>query len=169
MNSQFLFEKLESSEEYEKFMKENPKAYLCSGFFEISINNNSENKYHFDYYLPETGKTFSFQIEDGIKLIELERNSEEKVLEEVSMKNNFNFSEIKDMIVNEMENRKIGNKIQKMLFSLQKIDGKDSLLGTIFISGFGILKVMIILPEIKITEFEKKSLFDMVKFIGKKK
>lgn len=166
MNSQFLLEKLESSEEYKKFIKENPTAYLCSGFFDFGIDKNSENKYHFDFYVPSSKKTFSFELENGIKLVPLERN-EEQIFEKVSMKNNFDFDDIKEIILKEMELKKINNKIQKMIFSLQNKDGKDFLLGTIFLSGLGLLKANIDIINKTITDFEKKSFFDMMKIIRK--
>ncbi len=169
MNSQFLWEKLENSEIYSKFVDENPSAYLCSGFFMVDLDEKSpENKYHFDFYVPASGKTFSFELESEIKLIELERTNE-KILAKVEMKFPFDFDEIKEIILREMEVKKITNKIQKMLFSLQNSDGKDVLFGTVFISAMGLIKVNIDLENKEILEFEKKSLMDMMKIIGKGK
>ena len=165
MNSQFLLEKLKNSQEYKEFIKENKTAYLCSGFFVIDMENNGGNQYHFDFYVPESGKTFSFELEGGVKLIPLERD--EQVLEEVSMKNHFDFDKIREKILTEMELKKINNKLQKMLFSLQKVKGKDMLLGTIFISNLGLLKVNMDIDSNQITDFEKKSLFDMMKMVKK--
>jgi len=165
MNSQFLLEKLKNSNEYKEFIKENKTAYLCSGFFVIDMENNGGNQYHFDFYVPESGKTFSFELEGGVKLIPLERD--EQVLEEVSMKNHFDFDKIREKILTEMELKKINNKLQKMLFSLQKVKGKDMLLGTIFISNLGLLKVNMDIDSNQITDFEKKSLFDMMKMVKK--
>lgn len=165
MNSQFLLEKLKNSQEYKEFIKENKTAYLCSGFFVIDMENNGGNQYHFDFYVPESGKTFSFELEGGVKLIPLERD--EQVLEEVSMKNHFDFDKIREKILTEMELKKINNKLQKMLFSLQKVKGKDMLLGTIFISNLGLLRVNVDIDSNQITDFEKKSLFDMMKMVKK--
>ncbi len=166
MNSHFLFEKLESSKEYKKFMKENPDAYLCSGFFAIDIaDKGAGNQYHFDYYVPSSQETFSFELESEIKLIPLERN--EQILEKVSLKESFDFAEIEEMILREMGKNGVKNNIQKMIFSLQNKDKKDFLLGTIFLSGLGLLKVNVNIPDNKITDFEKKSLFDMMKIIRK--
>jgi len=167
MNSHFLLEKLENSEEFKKFKKENPKTYLCSGFFMIDLENKTpENKYHFDFFIPSSKKTFSFELEDAVKLVELER-FDEKVLEEVSMKDNFDFDKIKEMILNEMAEKKINNKILKMIFSLQNSEGKDVLYGTILLSGLGLLKMTFDISEKKITELEKKSFFDMMKIVKK--
>jgi hypothetical protein len=184
MNSQFLLEKLEDSEEYKKFMKENKDAYLCSAFFIIDLQNHqpvlasscnpteveyfsdSENKFHFDYYLPSSKKTFSFEYENGIKLVPLERY-DEKVLEKLSEKQHFDFDELYDKVKGKMEEEKISNKIIKMIFSWQNFEGKDTLFGTIMLSGLALLKMTFDISEDKIVEFEKKSFFDMMKIVKK--
>ena len=167
MNSQFLIEKLENSKEFLDFKKKNKDLYLCSGFFVIDLETKvPENKYHFDFYIPSSKKTFSFELEDGIKLLELEIR-DEMALEEIPLDFSFDFDELKEMILNEMTKNKITNKLQKLIFSLQRKDGKDVLLGTIFLSGLALLKVNISLPNKEITEFEKKSFFDMMKIVKK--
>jgi hypothetical protein len=167
MNSQFLFEKVQNSQEFKKFKKENKDAYLCSGFFVVDFESkDSDNKYHFDFYIPSSKKTFSFELENEIKLVPLERN-DEQILDKVLMKSHFDFDKLKEKILIEMELKKITNKIQKMIFSLQNKDGKDFLIGTIFLSGLGLLKVDIDIASNQITDFEKKSLFDMMKIIKK--
>ena len=167
MNSQFLFEKLENSDEYKKFISENKNAYLCSGFFVVDLaEKDPEDKFHFDFYIPSNKKTFSFELENGVKLVELER-VDGTVMEKVSMKKDFDFDKIKEKLLVEMELKKINNKIQKMIFSLQNKEGKDFLIGTIFLSGLGLIKADLDLSENIFTDFEKKSLFDMMKIIKK--
>ena len=168
MNSHFLLEKLENSDEFKKFIEENKDAYLCSGFFMIDLENekNLEDKSHFDFYIPSTKKTFSFELEQGVKMVELERFGD-KIMEKVSMKNNFNLDEIHQMILNEMAEKKINNKILKLIFSLQNFENKDLLFGTILLSGLALIKMTFDISENKIIEFEKKSFFDMVKIVKK--
>ena len=90
MNSHFLLEKLENSEEFKKFKKENKDAYLCSCFFIIDLESKTpENKYHFDFYVPSIKKTFSFELEERVKLVELER-FEENILKEVNCRLDLN-------------------------------------------------------------------------------
>lgn len=76
---------------------------------------------------------------------------------------NFNFEEVEEMIVNEMKKQDIRTKLQKIIFSLQNIKGKNFLVCTVFTSLLGLLKIQIDLKEKKIILFEKKSLFDMMK------
>ena len=167
MNSQFLLEKLKSSEEYKTFLKENKSAYLCSGFFVIDMENRETgNQYHFDFFVPESKKTFSFELETGVKLVPLERN-DEQILEKVSLNSSFDFDEIEKIISKEMEIKKINNKIQKIIFSLQNVKGKDLFLGTIFVSGFGMVKANIDLKDKRVIDFEKRSFFDMLNIMRK--
>ena len=81
----------------------------------------------------------------------------------VSLEHNFDFNDIKNIVSGEMKKRDIKNKVQKILLSLQHKKGKDYLIGTVFISNFGLLKININLLDMNVVHFEKKSFFDMLK------
>jgi len=164
MNFQFYLEKLFASDEFKKFKKENKGAYLCSGFFSID-RQGKDNQQHLDFYIPLTKEMFSFQLENG-ELSQL-KNYDERVPEKLKENLDFDFDEIENIIINKMKEENVNKQIQKLLFSLQKMKEKNFLIGTIFISGMGILKITIALDENKIIDFEKKSIFDMFKIIKK--
>jgi hypothetical protein len=166
MNFQFYFEKLVESEEFKKFKNEHKDAFFCSGFFVVD-KKGEENKQNIDYFAPSNEKMFSFKINNDIELVPVENFGEAFIPEEILDKVNFDFTEVEDMIQDKMEQEKIKNKIEKLLLSLQSKDKKNYLLGTIFISGLGIIKVKIDLDKNKIVDFEKKSFFDMVKIVKK--
>jgi len=166
MNFQFYLEKLHDSEEFKKFMKENSGAYLCSGFFVID-KEKSWDEYNFDYYVPSIKKMFSFKLGKGIELVPIDM-FDKRVPEKLSLDCDFKLEEIENIVVKRMEQENIKNKIQRLLFSLQNLDRKAFLVGTVFISGLGILKMNIDLSTKKITDFEKKSFFDMMKIMRKK-
>ncbi len=169
MNFQFYYEKLTSSEEYKKFLKENPKAYPCSGFFIIDKEHEGNgNKVHFDFWLPNKEKMYSFRVDGGIELLNVE-NFKVKSFEKISTDYNFDFEDFEKMIFDKIKEENVKGKIQKLLFSLQKLKGKDFLIGTLFLSSLGLLKVTISLEKNKIISFEKKSFFDMMKIIKGKK
>ncbi len=167
MNFQFYLEKLFDSEHFQKFIEENKDAYPVSGFFVID-KEGKDNQQHLDYYVPSTKKLFSFQLEKGCELVPLEMIAEFKT-DKLAVNYSFDFNEIENLIQKEMTAKGMTNKIQKLLFSLQHKEGKDYLVGTIFISGFGIIKVNIDISEMKIMLFEKKSFFDMLKITKKEK
>ncbi len=173
MNFQFYLEKLFDSEEFKKFKKENPDAFLCSGFFTLD-KEGKDNQQHLDYFVPGSEKLFSFKLnEDPIEMVPTETYKDQEGNdfnpEKVSDNVQFDMSEIEKLISEKALEEKINNKIQKLILSLQRKEGKDFLLGTAFLSNLGLLKVMVDIDEKKITNFEKKSFFDMMKFIGKKK
>lgn len=167
MNFQFYLEKLFDSEHFQKFIEENKDAIPVSGFFVID-KEGKDNQQHFDYYTPSTNKLFSFQLEKGCELVPMEMIEEFKA-DKLSMNYNFDFDDIEKLIQKEMATRGVTNKIQKLLFSLQHKDSKDYLIGTIFISGFGIIKVNIDISKMEVILFEKKSFFDMLKITKTKK
>jgi len=157
------------SDVFKGFMKENPKAYLCSGFFTID-KEGKDNQRHLDFYIPNKGEMFSFKFEkagqvEKIPVEMINKNAPEIIKMDLGF--DFYFSEIEKMILDEMEAQSVKNKIQKIIFSLQSHEGKNLLVCTVFVSMLGLLKVNIDLegkqrkPEI--TLFEKKNFFDMLR------
>ncbi len=168
MNLQFYLEKLKSSDVFKKFIKENSKAYLCSGFFTID-KEGQDNQRHLDFYIPEKGEMFSFKFEEGkIEKIPVEMINK-KAPGEIKLDSDFNFdfNDIEKKILDEMAVQNVKNKLQKIIISLQNYEEKNFLVCTVFVSMLGLLKVNINLkgkdgkPEIK--SFEKKSFFDLLK------
>lgn len=161
MNFQFYFEKLTASEVFENFMRESKDAYACGGFFIIDLQG-SDNKQHFDYYVPSLKKIFSFKLEGGVQMIPVEM-IDPRIPEKIKSNYNFDFKDIEKMILEEMKKQEINKELQKIILSLQSLDGKDYLIGTAFISGLGMIKINLEISEMKIVVFEKKSFFDMVR------
>ncbi|MCW8965884.1 MAG: hypothetical protein OQK82_04235 [Candidatus Pacearchaeota archaeon] len=158
-NFQFYLEKLYASEDFQKFREENKDAYLCSCFFVKDLEKNND-KQNFDFFIPSTKKMFSFQIESNCERVPVE-NFGDKIPEKVDDNHSFTFEEIEKLIVEKMEKENIKSKLQRILLSLQCKNGKDFLLGTVFISSMGMIKISIDLDKMNIVDFEKKSFLDM--------
>jgi len=161
MNFQFYVENLKEFRSYKEFMKKNPDAFPCSGFFIIDKQGMDEQQ-HFDFYIPKDKKMVSFKLEDNCELEPLEF-VEEKVLEKLDLNLDFDFKKIEKMIEKRKEEEGIKSEIQKYLFSLQNSETGHILVGTVFISMLGMLHVKIDLDKMEITLFEKKSFFDIMK------
>jgi hypothetical protein len=180
MNFQFYKEKLFASKEFEDFKKEFPDAFFTSGFFSIDKERKEQDQSHLDFYVPSVKKLFSFKLETGLEKLPLEIIEGQEFVK-ISDGINFDFDEVEKLIEKEMETQGVKNKIQKFIYSLQgratplgvpqdtEYRGKEFLITTVFISGFGILKVVIDVKENKIASFEKKSFMDFLKVGGKKK
>ena len=161
MNFQFFLEKLMASKAFDNFMAENKEAYPCGGFFIVDLVG-SDNKQHFDYYNPSINKIFSFKLEEGMQILPVEM-IDSRIPKKVKMNYDFDFNDVEKMIQEEMKKQEITNKIQKIILSLQEFEGKDYLIGTVFITGMGMIKINIDISEMKIVDFEKKSFFDMMR------
>jgi hypothetical protein len=165
MNLHFYEEELDALKEFAQFKKENMDAFLCSVFISID-KETGKNEVHFDYFIPKTKGMVSFQINSEVKKVLLE-NFNDKMPEEISLDFDLDFDWIEAVISKKMEEENIKNKIQKFLFSLQSLKGENFLNGTVFISSLGMLKIMINVDSKEIMEFEKKSLFDIMKVVKK--
>lgn len=163
MNLQFYFEKLLNSEEFAEFKKENPNAFLCSGFFAID-KKGKDNQQHFDYFID--GKIFSFQIEKGCVAVPIEA-VDKRVPEKIEDNLDVDFEYVEKIVQGEMWEQGIKKEIEKYLLSLQKFEGVNYLVGTIFISGMGMIKIKIDADEMKLIDFEKKSFMDFFKVVKK--
>ena len=167
MNFQFYVEKLKNSSDFKKFAKENKEAFLCGCFF-IVDKEEGKDKQHFDFYIPSSTKITSFPLENGSEQIDTEIK-DGKAPTKISMEHDFDFNEIEEIIQKRMEEEKIDKKIQKLLFSLQNIEGRDMFVGTIFISSLGLISATIDLEKMEIKDFKKKSFFDIMNIIKKDK
>ncbi len=170
MNFQFYLEKLYHSSEFEKFRNENPSAYPCSAFFVIDLENKKlpDNRQHFDFCIPGQSKIFSFMLEKICEMVPIE-NADGRELTQIKVNYNFNLKDIEKLITDEMVKRNITSKVQKILLSLQNFEGKDCLVGTVFISALGMVKIKIDLDDMKFLEFEKKSFLDVINVFKKDK
>ena len=160
MNFKYYLRRLQESSDYRKFMKENPEAFLSSGFFTID-RDGDDNKQHLDFFIPNAKRMASFQMEQDGKMTFIDL-FDEKVPEKISLDFDLDFEEIEEKIKAKMIAHEVNSRIQKFIFSLQKLDGRDYLIGTIFLSMFGLLKISFDVKSREIVNFEKKSFFDMI-------
>lgn len=164
MNLQYYMKKLESSDVFKDFIKENPNAYFCSGFFTIDIEGH-DNQRHIDFYSPDKKRRFGFIFNNKIELMPLEDIENETPPKKIDSDMDFDFEEIKRIIGEEISARNIKSKLQKIIISLQQVNKNPTLLCTAFTSMFGLIKVEIDPISKKITFFEKKSFFDFMKLV----
>lgn len=166
MRIQDYLSELEKNKEFQEFIQTNPKAYFCSAFF--IIDKESENhKKHFDYFLPEENKIFSFQLEENCKQVPMD-NLNPEAPKPLTLENDLEIQEIENLIQSEMENQGIKNKIQKILFSINNFENQEFIIGTVFISNLGMIKIRISLKDKKVLDFKKESFMDMINIFKKK-
>ena len=167
MNFQFYVEKLKESDDFKKFTKEKKEAFPCSCFFLID-KEEAKDKQHFDYFIKSSNKMFSFQLENNAELTPVDVK-DQKVPVKISLEHDFDFKDIEKMIEKRMEEEKIDKKIQKILLSLQNVDGRDYFIGTVFITQFGLINLTIDIEKMEMKDFKKRTFFDMMNILGKDK
>ena len=104
MNIQGCLEQLKKSKDFLQFIKENPTAYLCSGFFMIDKQEN-DNKQHLDFFIPGKEKIFSFQIEGEGKMAILDL-LDKRIPEKIIVDFNLDFEDIQDRIMEKMRQQR---------------------------------------------------------------
>jgi len=170
MHFQFYLERLMAGKVFQEFMQENKDAFCCSGFFIVDREKSkiSQDKQHFDYFVPSENKIYSFALGGGVKKIPVEMFGD-AIPEKIALNYNFDFDSVEKIIGERMASEGTKGKITKLLYSMQHLDGKDYLVGTVFLSMLGMLKVHYDIADKKLVLFEKKSFMDMLKIGGKKK
>lgn len=166
MQFQFYYEKLVNMPEFQKFKKENPKAYLCSGFFMMDREDQKGNQFNLDFYLPEEKKIISFKLCGKTEMVNVE-NIDSRVPEKLPLNFTFDLDKYEEMILKKMSEDMIKGQVKKIIFSLQRLEKVDYLIITAFLSNMGILKIHLDIEKNKFTLFEKKSFLDMIKVVKK--
>jgi len=160
MNLKFLIEKLEESDVFKDFKKENPDAQLCAGFFILDFKEKREEQ-NLDYKIKDKIATFSL---DPISLKGVEDILDKtKPLNELDTGIKIELEKAKQIIDEELVKNKISNRLEKIIAVLQMKDDKPVWNITCMLSGMKIMIVLIDAVEGKILKFENKSLFDLVR------
>jgi len=165
MNFKFYTEKLKYSDEYKRFIKENEEAFMCSAFFSIDKIGN-DNQKHIDFFIPNSKKIVSFDLNSEIIMREIESTNNYSP-NKINGDLDFDFKVIEKMIEKKMKKENLKNSIQKILISIQNLKNNNFAIITIFISKMGLIKATINLDKKEFLDFEKKSFFDIIKIIKK--
>lgn len=162
-----VLRRVEGSDEFKNFKKENEDAYLCSGFFVIDFGSNNETK-QLDYYIPSKNKIASFLVDVGIKFIVDDIFEErKKTLNEINPDIKIGIQEAiniaKETINMENKKGKKKDKINKIIAILQKLD-KEQIWNIIGMLGTMEMMLMHIDSQTgKVLKNEKAALTDFLR------
>jgi len=159
-------EKLNSSEEYKKFMSENSDAFMVAGFFIIDFESGN-NLHQIDYYVPSTKEVAAFTLDDEIKVQSLKLMNDKAVPEKLDSEIKIDLDELKGIIQDEMKNRKMTEELRKMIAIIQNIKGKKVWNINCVLSGMEVLKAHVEDDSKTVLSMDKISIMDIVKKIPK--
>lgn len=160
-----LFSRLEKSEIFQNFKSENPNVFLCAGFFILNFKNNIY-EYNLDYKSDSQIFTFKIPVAGEIIMLAEDILDNQKPLEEISLNVEIDIEELREIVEKALYQNNIKNKLEELIAVLQNLEGKLIWNITAMAEGFTIISIHINPKTGKISKFEKKSLFDMIKKVG---
>jgi len=157
-------DKLNSSKEFNDFMKENPNAYFSAGFFVIDLES-EKNIHQIDYYIPETKKMMTFILDSDNVELKSGEASNNKTPKKIAGEINIDLDILKGIVEDEMKNNMVTKKIQKIIAVLQNLDGRVIWNLNCITTDMGIIKVHISDEDHSVLKFDKVNIFDVIKKI----
>lgn len=154
-------EKLESSQEFQKFKQEHEDAKLCAGFFVIDFEN-QQNQQQLDYCLTNED-IFTFNLNNEIILEKAKTFPGAKKLQPIEREIKTDLEQVESLINQRLQQEKINKKIQKIIAILQLHENKLIWNITCMLEGMEIIMIHIGSQSGEFLKFEKKSLFDIIK------
>ena len=158
MNFKEALEKLEKSSEFLKFRKENPKAYLCAGFFVLDFESNQDTQ-QIDFQCEEKIAAFSVAKEISIKM---EETADKKKVPSIKPEIKIDVDEMQKIAGREIEKNKISTKLNKIIAILQMHDEKQIWNLTCIFASLVMLRLHIDAFSGNVLRADKSSLFDFV-------
>jgi|GEM_PF-1048241 len=155
--------KLNDSQEYQQFIKENKDAFMIAGFFVLDFEAGG-NIHQIDFYIPSKNKVAAFTLDNKVILQELSFPSRKKP-EQLDIRTNVDLDALKGILEEEMKNRNITDGIKKIIAVIQVLEGKKIWVINGLLSGMGLLKATIEDDSRTILKMEKLSLLDYMRQI----
>ncbi|MBS3083178.1 hypothetical protein J4423_00065 [Candidatus Pacearchaeota archaeon] len=164
MKIQPYVQKLEASEIYKKFRKDNSESFLVAGFFILDYES-GVNMHQIDYYVPSKKQVAAFNLDGEVEVRLLDMMSKEKVPEKLDLKTKVDLDAIKGILEDEMKNRNITESIKKCVAVIQVVDGKKLWVLNCVLSGMEILKAHVDDNSRTVLKMERNSMLDYIKKI----
>lgn len=156
-------EKVESSNEFKDFIKQNENAHLVAGFFIIDFISN-DNKKSLDYLSGEKIYTFDFLDNGKVKFREdelIEKTNQK--LTQISKEISVELDELKSIAGTRILDEGISAKFNKIIAILQNNKDKQVWNLTCMIDGLIIINILIDANTGEIIKFERKSMMDLIR------
>ena len=170
MSFKKTYQIITKSKVYKDFIKENPKAEICAGFFITDFFGN-DNKKSIDFKINEKIFTFSLDDNDEVKINE-DKLIQEKGIKYPELKNldpdiKVDLDEAEGIAKTRTLDEGIHAKFNKIISVLQKYEHNGKLRDiwnlTCMLEGLIILHLLIDAESGDIIKFERKSMMDLIR------
>ena len=158
-----LLTRLEKTEQFKIFKKQNPDAFLCAAFIILRAKGGLvENEYSLDYKTKE--QIFTFKIPTiGEIIMQNDELIEGKPLEEINPKILTDIEELNPIVERALLRNSIKSKLEEIIAVLQTIEGKTIWNLTCMCEGLVIINIHVDALSGDLTKFEKRNLLDFIK------
>ena len=159
MELQGLVEELKKTIYFENFINQYPEAYLAAGFF--IIEDNEENKYQLDFFIPAHQKIAAFEwpLDKPAKIYEDKIERAEKIARPLKV----DLDNLKNKIKEVIKDCKINFQPSKIIAILK--DNNWNI--TCMSSSLNILKICMSARTGEVTKCDKASLMDVMSITKK--
>lgn len=154
-------QKLEKSKEYKSFVSKHPDSFMIAGFFVLDLEA-GKNVHQIDFYVPKEKKIAAFTLDQGVNMQLLEMMNA-KVPEKLSLDTKTDLDALEGILLDEMHNRGMSEKIKKIIAIIQNINGKRIWNLNCVLSGMEVLKSHVEDDSQTVLKIEKQSLMDIMK------
>jgi len=172
INFNQVLRRIEGSDEFKNFKRENDDSYLCSAFFVVDFESQSETK-QMDYYIPAKEKIASFLVDGDIKFnIDDVFQKNNRPLKEISKNFKIDFSKAINIakenldILNEEEKNKTGKigklQLNKIIAILQNLNEEQIWNLTCMVGGTNMMLIHINAENGDVTKMDKADLMSFV-------
>ena len=161
--------KVMGSAVFKDFMKEDPKAYLCSLFCVRAFNGEADET-QVDFYSPGKKEIISFKLEKGIERIPVNKKAEtlthkKFVPKPLEADIKMDADKLGPTLLDEMHNRGMTYEVTKLLAFLTIVDGEAVWNCTGFLKGLGLIQAHIEDSSGTVLFMDKKSFFDLMRVV----
>src|SRR3989344_618119 len=151
MKAEAYIKKVKESQAFKEFMKEDPKAYLCSLFFTRDFSE-KRSETQVDFYSPKIKMIVSFKVGKKVERTPLGKKAETLTHKKFVPK------PLKETIKMDVD------QIEKILVFVNITDGEIIWNCTAFLKGLGLLMAHVEDKSGTVLFMEKKSFFDLLRF-----
>jgi len=159
MNFTSTLEKIEKSKTFKNFKEKNKTAKLCAGFFVLGKGPQQQ----LDYCL-EDSRIFTFILNEvGEVIVKEAEVMKKQSLPAIEKNIKVDLEDAQEILKEQIKEKKIPNKLNKIIAVLQKNENKQIWNLNCVLSGMEILRVHIDTESGDVLKFEKKSMFEFIK------
>lgn len=156
-------DRLKESKKFKDFKKENPNAYLASGFF-VADYKSENSQEQLDYFLPDK-RIASFKFaKDGEEIqLQISEQKAEKEMSPLEENPKSNLDELKEIVNKKLKEKEINKELNEIIAVVYMLENELVWNLQCLLSGMKFVNIQIRDKDKSIRKFKEHSLNDLIK------